>query len=46
MAKPEEATFVGELWTLNIYKRNQGRLARQITAAAVGLIVLLGVGAL
>ena len=46
MAKPEEATFVGELWTLNIYKRNQGRLVRQITAAAIGFIVVLGAGAL
>lgn len=46
MAKPEEATFVGELWTLNIYKRNQGRLARQLTGGAIAVVFLLGAGAL
>lgn len=42
MAKTEEATFVGELWTLSLYKRNQGRLARQLTGAAIGAAVILG----
>lgn len=46
MAKPEEATFVGELWTASLYKRSQGRLSRQLTGAALGLTTFLGAAAL
>lgn len=41
MAKAETRTFVSELGAFNIYKKNQGRLARQLTAAAIGLIVVV-----
>ena len=34
--------FVQELFRLNLYKRNQGRIARQATAAALAIIFLLG----
>jgi preprotein translocase subunit SecE len=43
MAKSEAATFWDSLLTLGLYKRNQGRLARQLTAAGLGAIVLIGV---
>jgi preprotein translocase subunit SecE len=42
MAKLSDGTFLGELCTLEIYKRNQGRLVRQLTFA--GLALVLGVG--
>ena len=34
--------FVQELFRLNLYKRSQGRIARQSTFAALALIVALG----
>lgn len=39
----KEPTFWSELFRASRYKPNQGRLARQLTAAALGLII--GVGA-
>ena len=42
MAKPEEAKLWNELASVSLYKRNQGRLTRQLTAAALGLIVVVG----
>jgi preprotein translocase subunit SecE len=38
--------FVQELFRLSLYKRNQGRIARQATAAALALIFILGAWAL
>lgn len=37
-----DASFIGELASNSMYKRNQGRLARQLTALAVIGIVLFG----
>jgi preprotein translocase subunit SecE len=34
--------FVQELFRFNLYKRSQGRIARQTTFAALGVIVALG----
>ncbi len=43
MAKSKaETTWTAELWRLNIYKRNQGRLTRQLTAIGMALVVILG----
>jgi len=42
MAKPAEGTYWGELLKSSLYKRNQGRLSRQLTAAGVGLLFVLG----
>ena len=42
MAKPEEGTFLSELLAAGLYKRNQGRLARQLTAASIGAMVVAG----
>jgi preprotein translocase subunit SecE len=43
MGKSKAAThFWQGMWTLGIYKRNQGRLVRQGTAIALGLMVFLG----
>lgn len=43
MAKPNaESTWTAELTRFNIYKRNQGRLARQLTALAIAGILILG----
>jgi preprotein translocase subunit SecE len=42
MAKPENGSFWSELLAVDLYKRNQGRLARQLTAAAIGLMVVAG----
>ncbi len=42
MAKPENGSFWSELLAIDLYKRNQGRLARQLTAAAIGAIVVAG----
>lgn len=42
MARTEARSFVAELGAANIYKRNQGRLTRQLTAAGVGLLVAVG----
>ncbi|MFV2067719.1 MAG: preprotein translocase subunit SecE [Pirellulales bacterium] len=35
--------FLQELFHASLYKRNQGRVARQVTFAAMALIVVLGV---
>ncbi|QDU39829.1 preprotein translocase subunit SecE [Maioricimonas rarisocia] len=37
-----EATFASQLASASLYKRNQGRVVRQVTAAALAVIVLLG----
>ena len=42
MAKPESRSFWSELLAFDLYKRNQGRLARQLTAAGIGAIVVAG----
>lgn len=42
MAKPENGSFWSELLATGLYKRNQGRLARQLTAAGIGAIVVAG----
>lgn len=42
MAKPENGSFRSELLSVGLYKRNQGRLARQLTAAGLGLLVIAG----
>lgn len=42
MAKTEVGSFWSELFVLGLYKRSQGRLARQLTAAGLGVIVLVG----
>jgi preprotein translocase subunit SecE len=34
--------YVAELFKANLYKRNQGKVARQVTFAALAIIVLLG----
>lgn len=43
MAKSEAISFWGSLLSLDLYKRSQGRLARQLTAAGLGAVVLIGV---
>jgi len=43
MAKSETISFWGSLLALDLYKRSQGRLARQLTAAGLGAVVLVGV---
>lgn len=42
MAKPASDSFWGNLIAVNLYKRSQGRLSRQLTAAAIGLLVVIG----
>ncbi len=42
MAKPENGSFWSELLAADLYKRNQGRLARQLTAAGIGALVVAG----
>jgi preprotein translocase subunit SecE len=42
MAKPENGSFWSELLAVGLYKRNQGRLARQLTAFGLGVLVLFG----
>lgn len=43
MAKSKaESSWTAELFSLNMYKRNQGRLTRQLTAMAIAGIVILG----
>jgi preprotein translocase subunit SecE len=37
-----ETTFKAELLSLNIYKRSQGRLTRQLTALGIAGIIILG----
>jgi len=36
------SAFVQELFHVGVYKRNQGRVARQVTFAAMALLVVLG----
>lgn len=36
------AAFMAELFRLNLYKRSQGRFARQVTFAVLAVIVALG----
>jgi preprotein translocase subunit SecE len=43
MAKSTEGTFLGELGTVELYKRNQGRLVRQLTFSGFGLALFAGV---
>jgi len=43
MAKPDNGSFWSELLAVGLYKRNQGRLARQLTAAGFGALVVAGV---
>ena len=42
MAKQETGTFWSELTAIGLYKSSQGRLARQLTAAALGIMVVSG----
>lgn len=42
MAKADEGTLLGELTSVGLYKKNQGRLTRQLTAGALILIALAG----
>ena len=43
MAKSDEAPgFWGEMFRVDLYKRNQGRIARQLTAVAIVGIVAFG----
>ncbi len=35
-------SFVGELFTAELYKRNQGRMVRQVTCLAIWLACILG----
>lgn len=41
MAKAVTRSFVAELGTISIFKRNQGRITRQLTAAGIGLIFVV-----
>jgi preprotein translocase subunit SecE len=41
--KEQQPTLLTEMWAFNLYKRNQGRLTRQLTAVGAGLIVFFGV---
>ena len=36
------AAFMAELFRLNLYKRSQGRFARQVTFAVLAVIIALG----
>lgn len=38
----DDTTFVASLLSVSQYKRNQGRMARRLTAIAVAVIVLIG----
>ena len=38
----DDAGFFGELASPQLYKRNQGRLTRQLTALAIALVFILG----
>ena len=42
MAKPDNGSFWSELVAFGLYKRNQGRLTRQLTAAGLGALVVVG----
>ena len=41
-SKAETTTWKAEMLSLNMYKRNQGRLTRQLTALGIAGIVILG----
>ena len=43
MAKSDAGSFWSSLLSPELYKRTQGRLARQLTAAGLGAVVLIGV---
>ncbi len=38
----DNASFLNEMWSGGLYKRNQGRLTRQVTALCVMAVVLWG----
>ncbi len=42
MAKPEVAGVLNELRSVSLYKRNQGRMARQLTAGTIIVVALVG----
>lgn len=42
MAKQEAGSFWSELTAFGLYKASQGRLARQLTAAALGVMLIAG----
>jgi preprotein translocase subunit SecE len=42
MAKTDTGSFWSGLLEIGLYKRSQGRLARQLTAAGLGVVVLVG----
>ena len=42
MAKQETGTFWDELKGIGLYKPSQGRLARQLTAGALGIMLIAG----
>ncbi|MGQ0633109.1 MAG: preprotein translocase subunit SecE [Planctomycetaceae bacterium] len=42
MAKSGDSSLWRELLSVGLYKRNQGRLARQLTAAGLGVLVVTG----
>ncbi|MCY2963642.1 MAG: preprotein translocase subunit SecE [Planctomycetota bacterium] len=42
MAKPEVAGVLNELRSVSLYKRNQGRMTRQLTAGTVIVVALFG----
>ena len=42
-AKAETGSFRQELFQLGLYKRNQGRIARQVTFAALAVLIGMGV---
>jgi preprotein translocase subunit SecE len=39
---PDEATFLGNLFSTTLFKRNQGRLVRRLTAIAIAAITVFG----
>jgi preprotein translocase subunit SecE len=43
LARPENGSFWSELLAVGLYKRTQGRLARQLTAAGLAILVFFGV---
>jgi preprotein translocase subunit SecE len=38
----DQQSFVGALGSVGVYKRNQGRLTRQLTSIGLGVIAILG----
>ena len=37
-----DASLIGEMFRVGVYKRSQGRITRQVTFAAIGITVALG----